>query len=141
MDHLACFVAGMLMMGARTLPSNEVDEKWEPLAAGITETCYQMYKRSPIGLSAEYYQFDPRAEQPNDMKIPRDAPHNLLRPEAAEAIYYMHYYTGDPKYRKMAYEMWSAFQKQSKAKYGYSAIADVSKTLSKHKDSQESFWL
>jgi len=141
MDHLACFVAGMLMMGSRTLPPEEVDPGWEPLAAEITETCYQMYKRSPSGLSAEYYVFNMNGPSPGDMQIPNDAPHNLLRPEAAEAIYYMHYYTGDPKYRRMAYEMFSGFQRHCKAKYGYSAVGDVRGKPPRHKDSQESFWL
>jgi len=141
MDHLACFVAGMLMLGSRTLPPEEVDSSWEPLAAEITETCYQMYKRSPSGLSAEYYVFNKNSMAPGDMSIPNDAPHNLLRPEAAEAIYYMHYYTGDPKYRRMAYEMFSAFQRHCKARYGYSAVGDVRGSPPRHKDSQESFWL
>mmetsp|Transcript_29211 Transcript_29211/g.58298 ORF Transcript_29211/g.58298 Transcript_29211/m.58298 type:complete len:332 (-) Transcript_29211:122-1117(-) len=139
MDHLGCFIPGMLMMGAKTLPEDEVDPAWEPLAAEITETCYQMYKRSPSGLSAEYYEFHLQAVEGQDMTIPKDAPHNLLRPEAVEAIYYMHYYTGDPKYRRMAYDMFAAFQKHCKAAHGYSALADVRKP--RHKDEQESFWL
>lgn len=140
MDHLACFVGGMLMMGARTLPADEVDAAWEPLAGEITETCYQMYKRSPSGLAAEYYNFNPNAKT-DDMTIPNDAPHNLLRPEAIEAVYYMWYYTGDPKYRRMAYEMWTPFQRHCKSRYGYSAVADVRETHPRHRDSQESFWL
>jgi len=139
MDHLGCFVAGMLMLGANTLPQSEVDAAWEPLAVEITETCYQMYKRSPSGLSAEYYEFHLQAGAGQDMTIPKDAPHNLLRPEAAEAIYYMHYYTGDPKYRRMAYEMFAAFQKHCKAPYGYSSLSDVRNP--RQKDEQESFWL
>merc|ERR1711948_148000 len=76
-----------------------------------------------------------------DMSIPNDGAHNLLRPEAIEAIYYMHYYTGDPKYRRWAYEMFSALNRHCKTRYGYSAVADVRKNPVRHKDSQESFWL
>merc|ERR1712066_471692 len=76
-----------------------------------------------------------------DMVIPPDAPHNLLRPEAIEAIYYMWYYTGDPKYRSWAHEMFSAFARHSKARYGYSAIIDVRQNPPRLRDSQESFWL
>merc|ERR1712176_631757 len=53
----------------------------------------------------------------------------------------MGYYTGDHKYRQKAYEMFSAFEKHSKAKYGYSAVADVRQGRVKQRDSQESFWL
>jgi len=140
MDHLACFVAGMLMLGSRTLPKEEVNPRWEEIAAGITETCYQMYKRTPTGLSPEYVVFNMQSKD-NDMSIPMDAPHNLLRPEAAEAIYYMWYFTGDPKYRKWAAQMFSAFEKHTKVRFGYSAVADVRRNPVRHRDSQESFWL
>jgi mannosyl-oligosaccharide alpha-1,2-mannosidase len=139
MDHLACFVAGMLMMGARELPPQEVDPRYEPTAAALTETCHEMYRRSPSGLSPEYVVFHPERST-NDMTIPNDAPHNLLRPEAAEAMYYMHYYTGDPKYREWAHEMMQAFEQHSKAKYGYAAVRDVRSKPSMQRDDMESFW-
>merc|ERR1711920_534919 len=109
-------------------------------AAEITKTCYEMYRRSPTGLSPEYVTFRLDSRD-NDMNIPQDAPHNLLRPEAAEAIYYMHYYTGDPKYRRWAHEMFDAFNKHCRVRYGYSAVADVRANPVRHKDNQESFWL
>ena len=42
------------------------------------------------------------------MGVWNNAGHYLLRPEAAEAIFYMFYYTGDPKYRRMAGEIMEA---------------------------------
>merc|ERR1719183_2116230 len=128
------------MMGSRTLPASEVEQRWEATAAEITKTCYEMYRRSPTGLSPEYVTFRMDSRD-NDMGIPQDAPHNLLRPEAAEAIYYMHYYTGDPKYRRWAHEMFSAFVQYSRTKYGFSAIADVRKKPPSLRDGQESFWM
>merc|ERR1719229_1288605 len=109
MDHLACFVPGMLMLGPRNLPQDEVDPQWETLAAEITKTCYQYYKRSPSGLSPEFMRFDD-----NDIIKPRGDTQNLLRPEVAEAIYYMWYYTGDPEYRNWAFDIFDAFQLHSK---------------------------
>ncbi|CAE8685204.1 unnamed protein product [Polarella glacialis] len=141
MDHLACFVAGMLMLGSRTLPKNEVDPRWEPFAADLTRTCYEMYVRAPSGLSPEYVHFNVNGGEGHDMSIPGDAPHNLLRPEAAEAIYYMWYYTGDPKYRAWAHQMFVPFTKYAKARFGFSAVADVRLVPPPQRDSQESFWL
>eukprot|EP00931_Biecheleriopsis_adriatica_P051900 TRINITY_DN30142_c0_g1_i1.p1 TRINITY_DN30142_c0_g1~~TRINITY_DN30142_c0_g1_i1.p1 ORF type:complete len:976 (+),score=142.76 TRINITY_DN30142_c0_g1_i1:26-2929(+) len=141
MDHLACFVAGMLMLGSRTLPKEEVDPRWEPFAGELTRTCYEMYVRTPTGLSPEYATFNNHEKAGRDMGIPGDAPHNLLRPEAAEAVWYMWYYTGDHKYRKMGYEMFKPFVKYCKVKYGFSAVADVRKNPPPKRDSQESFWL
>jgi mannosyl-oligosaccharide alpha-1,2-mannosidase len=140
MDHLACFVGGMLIMGARELPAHEVDPRWEPTAHEITRTCHEMYVRSPSGLSPEYVVFHPEADTPNDMTTPGDAPHNLLRPEAAEAMYYMHYYTGDPMYREWANEMFQAFHKYAQVKYGYAAIRDVRQKPPAQRDDMESFW-
>jgi mannosyl-oligosaccharide alpha-1,2-mannosidase len=140
MDHLACFVAGMLMMGARELPVEEVDPRWEPTATALTETCHEMYRRTPTGLSPEYVIFHPERSAGQDMQIPHDAPHNLLRPEAAEAMYYMHYYTGDPKYREWAGEMIDAFDRYSKAPWGYAAVRDVRAKPPIKRDDMESFW-
>jgi len=135
MDHLACFVGGMLILGARTLPKAEVDPKWEELAAEITRTCHEFYKLGKLGLSPEYVSFKTDA----GISVPNDAPHNLLRPEAAEAIYYMHYYTGNPMYREWAYEMWSGF-KRAKVRFGYSAIKDIRADPPRYNDAEESFW-
>jgi len=117
MDHLVCFVPGMLLLGITELSPADVDPRWLPAAEGVAETCYRMYKLTPSGLSPEYVKFNVDKDE-NDIEVPLDAPHNLLRPEAIEALYYMHWYTGDPKYREWAMEMWDAFKKHSRAKYG-----------------------
>ena len=80
MEHLDCFVPGMLMLGAAVLEQDLTQEnlelrehlqkkrenRWIPpdttaeelnsfrdLAAQLTETCYHMYKMSPIGLAPD----------------------------------------------------------------------------------------
>lgn len=141
MDHLACFVGGMLMLGSQHLHPGEVDPRWEPTAAKLTHTCYEMYRQSPTGLSPEYVTFRRDAEANHDMHFPDDAPHNLLRPEAAESIYYMWYYTGNPMYRRWAHEMFRAFEMHAKARFGYSAVRDVRRKPTQLSDSMESFWM
>eukprot|EP00932_Pfiesteria_piscicida_P009409 SRR837773.20137.p1 GENE.SRR837773.20137~~SRR837773.20137.p1 ORF type:complete len:276 (-),score=87.59 SRR837773.20137:94-846(-) len=134
MDHLACFVPGMLMLGSRSLPKEEVDPRWEPLASELTETCYEMYRRSPSGLAPESVEFDVDAEAPHDMSIPDSGAFNMLRPEAAEAIYYRWYYTGDHKYRQMAHSLFQAFEKHSKTEHGYMEVYDVRDVHPNQKD-------
>lgn len=141
MDHLACFAGGMLVYGARTVPQKQADGRWEPLAAEITETCYQMYHRQPSHLAPECVQFHPQKKQGNDMSVWKDASHYLLRPETAEAIFYMFYYTGDPKYRRMAGEIMEAIEEHTKTTYGYSAVSDVRQPKPHQKDEMESFFL
>jgi len=66
MEHLTCFAAGMLMYGARELPKEEVDPDWEPLAAAVTETCYQMYHRQASHLGPECVMMEPSEDSGND---------------------------------------------------------------------------
>mmetsp|Transcript_6179 Transcript_6179/g.15115 ORF Transcript_6179/g.15115 Transcript_6179/m.15115 type:complete len:693 (-) Transcript_6179:23-2101(-) len=141
MDHLACFVGGMLVYGARQLPASQVDKAWEPAAAGITETCYQMYHRQPSHLAPECVTLVPNGAEGNDMTIWQNAAHYLLRPEAAEAIFYMFYYTGDPKYRRMAGEIYEAIEQHTRTTYGYSAVRDVRQANPQMRDEMETFFL
>eukprot|EP00929_Paragymnodinium_shiwhaense_P055563 TRINITY_DN27839_c0_g1_i1.p1 TRINITY_DN27839_c0_g1~~TRINITY_DN27839_c0_g1_i1.p1 ORF type:complete len:687 (+),score=184.46 TRINITY_DN27839_c0_g1_i1:151-2211(+) len=141
MDHLACFVGGMLIYGARTLPKKEVDGQWEATAEGITETCYQMYHRQPSHLAPECVTLHPHSAHGRDMDVWNNAGHYLLRPEAAEAIFYMFYYTGDPKYRRMAGEIFEAIEQNTKTTYGYSAVADVRQPRPRLRNEMETFFL
>jgi len=142
MDHLVCFLPGALMLAAHNFPKAEVDPRWEPLAASLTETCYKMYTLTASHLAPEFTVFDMTAEgEQSDMKVPDSAPWNLLRPETTEALFYMHYYTGDPKYRKWAGEILSAFEEHSRGKFGFTAVDDVRQKQPKQRDSQESFFL
>merc|ERR1712106_1248461 len=57
MDHLSCFVGGMLALGAHFVPKQDADSWWLPTAKAITRTCYETYHQSPSGLGAEVNQF------------------------------------------------------------------------------------
>lgn len=88
MDHLVCFMPGVLMLASRNFPKEEVDARWEPLAAALTETCHKMYTFTESHLAPEFTEFDMKAEgDMPDMRVPPEAPWNLLRPEAAEALF------------------------------------------------------
>eukprot|EP00434_Breviolum_minutum_P002540 symbB.v1.2.002249.t1/scaffold92.1/size545918/6 len=80
-----------------------------------------MYRRQPTHLAPEATRFNPQGGQGQDMSAWNNAGQYLLRPEAAEAIFYMFYYTGDPKYRRWAGEMMEAIERNCRAAYGYSA--------------------
>lgn len=51
MDHLVCFVPGLLALGAAHIP--EVREEHMALATKLMRTCYEMYSRQPTGLAPE----------------------------------------------------------------------------------------
>merc|ERR1712066_972118 len=100
-----------------------------------------MYHRQPSHLSPECVALRPDAEPGQDMQVWNNAAHYLLRPETAEAIFYMFYYTGDPKYRRMAGEIFEAIEAHTKTEYGYSAVRDVRSPRPAHKDEMETFFL
>lgn len=80
-----------------------------------------------------------------DLYLDRQGQHYLLRPEVIESIYYMHYFTVDPKYRDWAYDMLQALNTHARGPYGYSAIKSVRFSDSRGgtsnlKDEEESFF-
>jgi len=142
MEHLTCFLGGNLALGvAEGAVSGEKAARYLEVAKGITETCYMMYKLMPTGegggregggrrdgrvrgrprppttpphpspgLAPEFVRFPDGAP----MAAAAEAPHNLLRPEAVEAIFMLHRVTGDPKYREWGWEIFQAFDKHCK---------------------------
>lgn len=53
MEHLACFVPGMLALGYQHgMPRDHIN-----IAEGLLYTCYQMYERTITGLSPEEVYF------------------------------------------------------------------------------------
>ena len=93
MDHLACFAGAMYAVGAQD--NGKYDAEYMTLAEALSETCYKMYSNTATGLSPEFVQFI----SGRDLVTPRTASYNIGRPEAAEAWFYMWYYTRDPKVR------------------------------------------
>lgn len=139
MDHLVCFMGGLLAMGAteglsinkaRTMDwwNYEREQDWL-LAQELTYTCYQTYKQTPTGLAPEIVVFnDPESVEANhfnskdtdwwisptkDFAIkPLDA-HNLQRPETVESIMILYHITKDNKYRQWGAEILDSFIKHS----------------------------
>mmetsp|Transcript_55295 Transcript_55295/g.83666 ORF Transcript_55295/g.83666 Transcript_55295/m.83666 type:complete len:648 (+) Transcript_55295:138-2081(+) len=140
MDHLVCFMGGLLALGAYTDPQGlDSPRAQRDLKTGkaLTYTCYQMYARMPTGISPEYIQF----YEGKDFESGRGAPHYLLRPEALESMFILYHLTGDPIYREWGWEMFSAIERYCRAQGGYGSLKDVRKTFDGPNDSMESFFL
>ena len=56
---------------------------------------------------------------------PNKGPSNILRPEAAESLFYMWRVTGETKYREWGWRMFQAFVKHSRTKEGAFAAVKV----------------
>lgn len=131
MDHLACFVPGMLLLGSE----GPNEERFLQLAKDFTHTCVEMYFRQPTGLSPELVKF----REGDDFVS--GAHHNLLRPETVESVFYLWRRTGDPMYREWAWRIFQAFQTNCRAKLGYAGLKDVRHTPPQQDDTMQSFWL
>jgi len=118
MDHLVCFLPGMLALGAYG-ESAQADIE---LAKQLMETCYRMYADSPSGLAPEIAEFSDR-----DRVIAHSqARHNLLRPETVESLFILWRLTGDQRYREYGWHIFQAIEQHARVTSGgYAPIKDV----------------
>ncbi|CAB1119255.1 unnamed protein product [Ectocarpus sp. CCAP 1310/34] len=104
MDHLACFLAGNLALGAMTSPDSRGaarDLRTGKASVALAYTCYQMYLRTATGLSPEVVEFNGAG----DMRARDQARFYILRPETLESFFVLHQLTGDPVYREWGWEI------------------------------------
>lgn len=167
MDHLVCFVPGMLALGAthgipveraRKMTNGALWDKLQEddlhLARELMHTCYEMYSVTPTGLAPEIAYFNvehstrtdgtPIMDPAQDIIIkPRDA-HNLQRPETVESLFIMWRLTGDVIYREWGWKIFQAFVKHTKVPgngNGYTSLESVLQNPPQQRDNMESFWL
>lgn len=164
MDHLVCFMGGLLAMGATEgLPINEArkerfwdtvrEDDWK-LAQELTHTCYQMYHQTPSGLSPEIVVFNDGKPVPpgswlspsGDFYVKPADKHNLQRPETVESIMFLYHLSKDEKYRQWGYEILSNFCEHTcgetpESRKMYVSLGDCISIPTKKSDSIESFWL
>lgn len=133
MDHLLCFVPGMLALGTLYETQDlKKNEKHLDIAKKLMKTCYEMYHRQRTGLSPDIVSFP-------HMRV-RDAKYKL-RPEAIESLFYLYRVTKDVKYRNQGWEIFQSIEKHAKLKFGYGAVKDVTDLPAKKDNKMESFFL
>lgn len=132
MDHLACFAVGMLVLGAEG--SRETEDL--QLAASLGRTCYEMYRQMVTGLAPENVRFGPA----QGGRLQAGVAVNMLRPEAAEAMFYLFRRTGDHMYREWGWKMFQAFERHSRVANGYAKVRDVRSVSPSHEDLMPSWF-
>ena len=139
MDHLVCFLGGVLALGAKTDPRGFDSPRARRdlhVAEALTHTCVQMYLRQPTKLAPEFVTFRRGA----DMVVAPSAPFYILRPETAESLFVLHEVTKNPVYRDWGWEIFSAIEARCRTAHGYGSVPDVRK-VTKPDDRMESFFL
>ncbi|KAJ2895196.1 seven-hairpin glycosidase [Zalerion maritima] len=185
-QHLGCFVAGMVGLGARLFDRGEEEVG---LAGELARGCVWSYDATPCGIGPEIWHYVPCAEvdeEGRDEKcewsrekwmaglekqwMPNVAGENvdeeelvriaekkqlplgmtdvpdrkyILRPEAIEAVFWMHRLTGDVEWQDIAWRMFEKVEELTKSEFGAAALEDVTELLGKPRrmNNQESFWL
>ncbi|GJN26521.1 hypothetical protein PR202_gb14456 [Eleusine coracana subsp. coracana] len=118
MDELACFAPGMLALGASGYGS-EKSEQIMNLAKELGRTCYNFYQTTPTKLAGENYFF----HDGQDMSV--GTSWNILRPETVESLMYLWRLTGNKTYQDWGWDIFQAFEKNSRIESGYVGLRDV----------------
>ncbi|CAL8130375.1 unnamed protein product [Prunus armeniaca] len=118
MDELACFAPGMLALGSSGY-GPEDSKKFLSLAEELAWTCYNFYQSTPTKLAGENYFF--RAGE--DLSV--GTSWNILRPETVESLFYLWRLTGNKTYQEWGWNIFQAFEKNSRIESGYVGLKDV----------------
>ncbi|XXG64424.1 hypothetical protein AAC387_Pa05g2381 [Persea americana] len=118
MDELACFVPGMLALGSFGYETDKAG-KFLSLAEELAWTCYNFYQSTPTKLAGENYYF----HSGQDMSV--GTSWNILRPETVESLMYLWRLTGNKTYQEWGWNIFQAFEKNSRIDSGYVGLSDV----------------
>ncbi|XP_059645161.1 mannosyl-oligosaccharide 1,2-alpha-mannosidase MNS1-like [Cornus florida] len=118
MDELACFAPGMLALGSSGYGPDE-SQKFLSLAEELAWTCYNFYQSTPTKLAGENYFF----HAGKDMNV--GTSWNILRPETVESLFYLWRLTGNKTYQEWGWNIFQAFEKNSRVESGYVGLKDV----------------
>uniref|UniRef100_A0A0D9W944 alpha-1,2-Mannosidase n=1 Tax=Leersia perrieri TaxID=77586 RepID=A0A0D9W944_9ORYZ len=119
MDELACFAPGMLALGASGYEDTQKAEEIMNLAKELARTCYNFYQTTPTKLAGENYFF----HTGQDMNV--GTSWNILRPETVESLMYLWRLTGNKTYQDWGWDIFQAFEKNSRIESGYVGLRDV----------------
>ncbi|KAL0916662.1 hypothetical protein M5K25_014190 [Dendrobium thyrsiflorum] len=118
MDELACFAPGMLALGSSGYDSENA-KRTLLLAEELAWTCYNFYQTTPTKLAGENYFF----HEGQDMHV--GTSWNILRPETIESLMYLWRITGNKTYKEWGWNIFQAFEKNSRIDSGYVGLKDV----------------
>jgi mannosyl-oligosaccharide alpha-1,2-mannosidase len=150
-QHLACFVGGMVGLGARIKNSSEELKT----AIRLTDGCVWAYQNTATGIMPEIFYLDQCPSEGSCGWTDQSATapgHQYgftavvdssyqLRPEAIESVFIMYRITGDPIWQEKGWNMFQAIMKHTTTEIANARLEDVTNPNSKQMDSMESFWL
>lgn len=150
MQHLSCFVGGMVGLGARI---NQSPKELET-AIRLTNGCVWAYGNTATGIMPEVFTMEQCSMLGCDWadQEKTEAGHGYgfnrvsdssyqLRPEAIESVFIMYRITGDPEWHEKGWRMFQAIMNHTTTDIANARINDVMSASPEKDDSMESFWL
>ncbi|KAI9744441.1 MAG: hypothetical protein M1818_001970 [Claussenomyces sp. TS43310] len=143
-QHLACFVGGMVGLGSRITDSPEELD----IAKKLTDGCVWAYENTPSGIMPEIFHVDKCADpgscrwngEGNGFRNVDDSSYQL-RPEAIESVFIMYRLTADASWQDKGWKMFKAITKHTRTDIANARLENVMDTNPAKQDSMESFWL
>ena len=168
-QHLACFVGGMVGIGARIF--GRPDDL--AVARKLVDGCVWAYGSTPSGMMPEVFYAAPCSDKvvwderkwhdavlqhaPSDdaamtaedlireRRLPpgfTDIPDRryILRPEAIESVFVLYRITGDRALQEQGWKMFQAVELHTRTNIAHAALDDVTATSPPQADRMESFW-
>eukprot|EP00586_Coscinodiscus_wailesii_P008937 CAMPEP_0172524404 /NCGR_PEP_ID=MMETSP1066-20121228/294170_1 /TAXON_ID=671091 /ORGANISM="Coscinodiscus wailesii, Strain CCMP2513" /LENGTH=177 /DNA_ID=CAMNT_0013307529 /DNA_START=134 /DNA_END=667 /DNA_ORIENTATION=+ len=138
MEHLVCFMGGLLALGAYTDPNGmDSDRAKRDLgtAKDLAYTCYQMYARTKTGLTGDVVNFSAN----HDFGIAKQD-YNL-RPETVETFYILYLVTGEHAYREWGWEIFESIEQHCRREVGYGTVNNVQDASARSDNHMESFFM
>jgi mannosyl-oligosaccharide alpha-1,2-mannosidase len=132
MDHLSCFMGGLLALGSHYVSEDDRENWWLPLGADLTESCYEMYRQSPSGIAPEAAEFGATV-------VPTFPAKGHIRPETLESLFYLYRITGNETYRHWSWEIFDAINKHTRTNYGFGSVKDTTCMPVPLEDREETF--
>ncbi|KAJ9069575.1 hypothetical protein DSO57_1017206 [Entomophthora muscae] len=117
-EHLMFFVPEMLLLGEEFLPKSRMGK----LGLELLDGFIALQQSIPTGLAPESVSFS----SSSPLRIQN--PHNSLRPELAESLFYAHRFTNDSLYREKCWDLFVGFDRYTRTRFGYAEYRDVTST-------------
>ena len=152
-QHLGCFVGGMVGLGAR-INNSPLELK---TAIQLTDGCVWAYQNTATGIMPEIFSMQrcpidgSSCDWTDDDSTQLGKQHGFtevrdtsyqLRPEAIESVFVMYRITGDPIWQEKGWAMFQAIINHTTTKLANARINDVTNAEAPRQiDQMESFWL
>ncbi|CAG8636497.1 34744_t:CDS:10 [Gigaspora margarita] len=136
LQHLTCFVPGMLAIGSKVLNRPQDLE----VAIKLADACYWAYEMTYTGIGPEdlWYMssndtFNESEKKSMNNRKDKNLPDGVirlghsykLRPETIESLFILYRVTGDRTYQDKGWQIWQAIEKWCKTSSAYSGLINV----------------